>query len=178
MRSSSVHFGKCLTIGVAAAVLGLTGCTTTHDADPLATSTQVPVDPTFVTTANTACTAAVKNIAQRKFPYVDFNPTNPNVSELPGIGAFYDSSKFSHDELTFVQGLGQPATGKGTWKAFVDQVGQEQTELALQISAAKASNKTAFVESVNRLATIETRIDSLAVAAGFAQDSDCITLFG
>jgi hypothetical protein len=178
MRSSSTHTAKRFTIVAAVAVLVVAGCTTAHHVDPLATSTQVPVDTTFVAKADTACTTAVKNVAQRKFPYLDFNPTNPNVSELPGIGAFYDASKFSHDELTFVHDLGEPATGKGTWKAFVDQVGQEQTELAVQISAAEASNKTAFVESVNRLATIETRIDSLAVAAGFAQDSDCITLFG
>jgi hypothetical protein len=169
---------KRLTIVAALTLLVVTGCAKAHRVDPLTTSTRAPVDNAFLTKADAACLAQLKVISQRKFPYADFNPNDPVVSELPGVGEFYDSSSFSHNELSFVQGLGEPPTGRGTWNAFVSLVGQEQAATATQISAAKASNKNAFVSSVNQLATIESNVDSITAAAGFSTDSDCVTLFG
>jgi hypothetical protein len=163
---------------VAVSVLLAAGCSTGHPADPKVTATNVPVDGAFVAKADAACTAEVKTVAERKFPYLDFNPNDPAVSELPGVGAFYDSSAFSHNEVAFVQNLGVPPTGQGTWKAFVGLVSQEQSALAAQITAAKESNKANFVNSVKQLATIESEIDSNTAAAGFSVDSDCVTLFG
>jgi hypothetical protein len=169
---------KRLMIVAAIAMLTVTGCGTAHPANPLATATNVPANNAFLTNATTACTAALNLLTQRPFPYSDFNQNDPAVSELPAVGAFYDAQKFNHDELAFAQGLGEPTTGQGTWKVFVNLVGQEQTAMASQISAAKAANKTGFLASVKQLAAIESEIDSIAAAAGFAQGSDCILLFG
>lgn len=176
--SDTVRSVKRLMIVAAVTMLIVTGCGRASPVNPMATATTVPVETAFVTKATSACAAALKLLAQRAFPYPNFNPNDPVVSQLPAVGQFYDAQKFNHDELAFAQGLGKPTSGQGTWQAFVTLVGQEQTAVANQISTAKASNKTAFVASVKQLAAIESKIDSIAAAAGFAQGSDCILLFG
>ena len=176
--SANLRAVKRLMVVAAVTVLIVTGCAKARPVNPLATATNAPVDTAFLTNATNACTSALKLLSQRPFPYSTFNPKDPVVSQLPAVGQFYDAQKFNHDELAFAQGLGEPTTGQGTWKAFVNLVGQEQTAVESQINAAKAADKTAFTASVNKLATIESEIDSIAAAAGFAQGSDCILLFG
>jgi hypothetical protein len=136
-----------------------------------------PADAKFLTKADTVCEATLTSTASKPFPYPSFDATNPLVTELPAVGAYFDSLTFNHDELAFLKSLGEPSRGRQTWKGYVDLIGQQQALVAEQISQAKAAQKAEFVATVANISQLQTKIDAAATAVGFGKESYCRQLF-
>ena len=136
-----------------------------------------PVDSAFRDKANIACEAVLGVVAPTPFPS-GVNPTAPAPSALPSIASYLDALPTSHEGAEFLRRLGRPAQGRASWANFVAAVGDEQAVVARQIKAAKSSNRTDYLATVQQVSAAAARIDSLGSAAGFAADSYCVQLFG
>ena len=117
-------------------------------------------------------------VAPSPFPWQSFTPSNPAPAQLPAVGAYLDGISFNHKEVALINLAGKPHHGGAAWQRFVDLIGQQQSEVAAQTAAAKASNKEAFVASVAEIQATAKQIDAAALALGFRTNSYCVQLFG
>ena len=138
------------------------------------------VDTAFVTKITTACQEVLVAMANTPFPYPSgaWNPNDPAVNELVPVGRYEKSLSINHTEVGFLQRLGKPKRGTGTWNAFISLVGQEQTLVTAQINAALASDKAGFLRTSAQIKTLSSQIDTQAAAVGLPKGSYCIELFG
>ena len=136
------------------------------------------VETSFITHANLVCKDALNVVAPSPFPWAQFTPTNPLPAQLPAVGQYLDGVTFNHKEVDVTNLMGKPKHGAALWQRFVDLVAQQQSEVATQTAAAKASNKKAFVASVTAIQATAKQIDAAAAAVGFRSNSYCVQLFG
>jgi hypothetical protein len=136
-----------------------------------------PVDTKFMGTANIACEAVLGAIAPTPFPS-GVNPTDPPASALPAVGSYLDNLSINHKGTEFLVKLGNPSSGRASWRRFVSAVRSEQSAVGRQVAAAKSSDRAAYLATVHDISNIATEIDAAAKTAGFAADSFCVQLFG
>lgn len=117
-------------------------------------------------------------VAVEPFPWEHWDEHNPQPSQLPAVATYLDALPTSHRATGFLDTLGRPESGTKSWRAFVSLVGQQQAIVGEQIAAAKASDKAAFVDTVDRLEALNAKIDAAGKKAGFSKSSACIQLFG
>ena len=136
------------------------------------------VEASFVKHADQICQDALKVVAPSPFPWQDFTPSNPARAQLPAVGAYLDGVTFNHKEVALTNLMGKPEHGAALWQQFVDLIAQQQSEVAAQTTAAKASNKVAFVATVTEIQATAKQIDAAAATVGFRSNSYCVQLFG
>lgn len=136
------------------------------------------VETSFITHADLVCQDTLKVAAPSPFPWAQFTPSNPLPAQLPAVGQYLDGVTFNHQEVALTNLMGKPKHGAAVWQRFVDLIGQQQSEVAAQTAAAKASNKAAFVASVTQIQATAKQIDDAAAAVGFRTNSYCVQLFG
>ena len=86
--------------------------------------------------------------------------------------------QINHKGTEFLRKFGEPSQGRTSWKNFVAAVGDEQSAVQHQISAAKVSDRSAYLATARQISAIAKRIDATAASAGFASDAYCVQLFG
>lgn len=107
----------------------------------------------FVKRATAACAAEAKALrALPPFPLMDFDPLNPDPSQLPAVGQFFsgpgDARPLERTLIKRLKKLGAPTDGASIWRrvtAGVPKLIAGQTE---QINAALASDVPRFVAAV------------------------------
>jgi hypothetical protein len=129
---------------VLAAVAGLcaAGCGgSAHTASPA-------VGSQFQHKALAVCRAALtQKHAEGPFPYPDFNPSQPDPSELPGVAPFFTKAIATYATwLHRMQALGQPPGGRAAWANLLKAIGvqlhlhQDQRAAALRGDTATFSS--------------------------------------
>jgi hypothetical protein len=114
--------------------LGAGGCGGSAD------STAPAVGSQFQHEALVVCRAALtQKHAEGPFPYPDFNPSQPDPSELPGVAPFFSKAIATYTTwLHGMQALGQPPGARTAWADLLKAIGvqlhlhQDQRAAALR----------------------------------------------
>ena len=154
-----------LTVAFAIAV---TGCSSAEDQATEGSA----VGDAFAERALSVCAEAQESKdAWDAFPVSDFDPRQPDVSDLPEVGAWL------HDEVgpTFdawrddLTALGKPPTGRKAWTDVLTAVGKIAHLNALQVDAATSGDTDAFAEATNGLQQMQSELERATAAAGVAK---------
>jgi hypothetical protein len=131
----------------------------------------------FASRVKAVCQAALEQKqAQGQFPYPDFNPTQPDLSKLPGIAAFEATTvtifkTWQHKMLA----LGQPPTGRTKWASVLAALSSHVRIIAEQQAAALRGDGPTFTEDYYEGNTAQDEMVRAADAAGVP---DCATAAG
>lgn len=168
----SVHHARWASFAIVFATV-LAACGSGGDKAPNGT-----VDTQFLSKAKSMC-GQVLNSITTPFPWESgWNPHMPNAAQMPAVGVYLDQLPTSHHATDLLHALGKPKSGRHSWATFSDLVAQQQGVVGEQITAAKAADKTAFVDTVDRISALSPKIDAAAGQVGFAKSSTCTQLFG
>ena len=137
-----------------------------------ADSTAPAVGSQFQHEALAVCRAALtQKHAEGPFPYPDFNPSQPDPSELPGVAPFFTKAIATYMTwLHGMQALGQPPGGRAAWADLLKAIGM-QLHLHQDQRAAALRNDTATFSSDYQKGF--KTIDDLQRAADAAGISAC-----
>jgi hypothetical protein len=113
-----------------------------------------------VATLCTAASAALK--AQGAFPYPSFDPSHPDVSDLPGIAA-YEAKTVATEKSwqSQLEALGKPSAGGVRWKKFLTTVNRTVKERVAQQAAAQTGAAATFTTTYKALSS-EQKADAKA----------------
>lgn len=131
----------------------------------------------FATKVEALCqTALEQKRAQGPFPYPDFNPTQPDLSKLPGIAEFEarTATIFQTWQQKMVA-LGQPPTGQAEWADLLDALSRHVQIIVEQHSAASRSDGQTFTTDYHEGNQAQDEMVRAASAAGVP---DCATAAG
>lgn len=108
----------------------------------------------FIKRATAAC--ATEHRALRKlppFPFTDFDPLNPDPSQLPAVGQFFggpgDARPLERTLVKALARLGRPKAGAKIWRGVTSGLPKLIAGQTEQIDAALASDVARFVASVH-----------------------------
>jgi hypothetical protein len=149
---------------------------TTSIASP---SPATALDPAFVARASAVCARAKTRIdTHGPFPYQTFDALHPDVRLLPKIGAFFAQSQATADRVPVeLRQLGSPHNAQTLWSEMLVLAKQDRVIGDRQTTAAKASDVTAFVATVNAIHATDMQLQKLALEGGFPPSSPCTAIF-
>ena len=149
---------------------------TTSIASP---SKATAIDAAFLARANAVCARAKIRIdAHGRFPYQTFDALHPDVKLLPRIGAFFAQSQSTADRVPVeLRQLGSPHNAQTLWSEMLALAKQDRAIGDRQIPAAKASDVTGLVATVNAIHATDMRLQKLALEGGFSPSSTCTAIF-
>jgi hypothetical protein len=148
----------------AALVLVVTGCGSGHEASPVDA-----VGDTFAAKALSACAAAQESKdGWSAFPVSGFDPTRPEVAQLPKAGAWLaDEVAPTFDAwLDDLTALGEPPTGRSSWTEVLTLVGRIAQLNRAQVAAAKDADTRAFAAATDALRDLQPELKRATTAAG------------
>jgi len=159
--------------------LGLSACGTSSSGTSSSSPTSAKIDTAFTTKVGQMCSTNLEDFpAVGKFPYADFNPRNPNPSELPAVGTYFAQNQRGDGALeSAIRELGEPATGANAWNRVRAAALEFLSNAEAQATDAQASNTTAFVSAVGRNEAISKELMSAAKQAGLPLTGACAQLF-
>jgi hypothetical protein len=139
------------TVGVAIGVglLALSGCGGAKHPPP------AQINAAFKAKVSPLCTAAsIALKAQGPFPYPSFDPSHPDVTDLPGIAA-YEAKTVATEKAwqSQLQALGKPSAGGARWKRYLSTVTRFVKETTAQQAAAQANTAAAFTSTYKKLSS-------------------------
>jgi hypothetical protein len=112
-------------------------------------------------------TALAQKKAEPPFPFADFNPTRPNLSELPRIGQYeLTGVQIFHTWLGRMTALGTPPEGRTAWSAVVAGVRAHARVIAEQQAAAARRDAATFTKDYYEGNHIQARMKQAAQQAG------------
>lgn len=133
---------------------------------PGASTVGVPAD--FATKALVVCQHAHDlKLAEGPFPLPAFNPTKPDASLFPEVGAFLKLTDATFGTWSSeMKALGSPSTGQSAWLDLIAAIDRHVSLNADQIAAAKVGDTATFAKDY--AAGLVTQADLLkaATAAG------------
>jgi hypothetical protein len=153
--------------------------TATHPTISIASpSAATALDPSFVARADAVCASAKSRIdAHGPFPYGNFDALHPDVKLLPKIGAFFAQVQSTSDRVPVeLRQLGSPQKAQTLWHKMLALAKEDRAIADRQIAAAKASDVTGFVATVNAVHVTDMQLQKLAHEGGFA-NSPCTAIF-
>jgi hypothetical protein len=123
---------------------------------------------TFATKVVEICQHALNaKRSQGAFPYPDFNPTKPDVSKLPDIGAFESKTVAIYRTwLDEMQALGQPPKAREAWASLMDVLQAHVRIIVEQQAAAERSDGKTFTKGYYEGNNVQERMVAAAGAAG------------
>jgi hypothetical protein len=154
--------------------------TTAHPTTSIASpSTTTAIDPAFVARADAVCARAKIRIdAHGQFPYQTFDALHPDVKLLPRIGAFFAQSQSTSDRVPVeLRQLGSPQNAQTLWSEMLALAKLDRAIGDRQITAAKASDVTGFVATINAIHATDVQLQKLALEGGFPPSSPCTAIF-
>ncbi len=148
------------TMGVAIGIvfLLLSGCGGAKKFPPPA-----KVDSAFKAKVAPLCTAANTALkAQGAFPYPAFDPSHPDVADLPGI-AGYEAKTVATEKSwqSQLEALGKPSAGSLRWKRYLAAVNHTVKETVAQQAAAQSGAAATFTTTYKALSS-EQKADAKA----------------
>jgi hypothetical protein len=126
------------------------------------------VGPKFQREALAVCRAALaQKHAEGQFPYPDFNPTQPDPSELPGVAPFFTKAITTYSTwLHRMRALGRPPGGRSAWADLLRMIGVQLRLHEDQRAAALRGDTTTFVADYERGFAAIDGLQRAADAAG------------
>ncbi len=108
------------------------------------------------------------------FPAANFDPTQPDSSAFPEVGAWLENEVAPTFEawLEDLKALGAPPTGRLSWSEVLVAVGTIVELNDDQIAAAKADDSEAFVAATDGLGAVQPELERATAAAGVASCAD------
>jgi hypothetical protein len=159
-------------------VLAVLACVAT----PAIAASTPKISPPFVAKTNAACagiSASFRKVGEVKFPYPNFDPTNPQPSLLKKVGEYFEEGVGAWEAVPRkLRALGMPAKGASTWKKVRADADRFESLAVIQARAATAGEAKAFVAAVRKLTGVTKKLDSAALAGGFSTKSACAKFFG
>jgi hypothetical protein len=135
-------------------------------------SPPAPVDSGFAARATAICYASKQAYASNPpFPYPSFDPTIASpVSDLPGVGAYFAqyAEPIWTGNLRQLQALGEPASGRQAWDAFMNVLAPFVAQQEQQVTDAQGGKAIEFMATVTWLGSHKATVDEAAAAAGVA----------
>src|SRR3954453_7404409 len=123
----------------------------------------------FAARALSVCASALKAKSRwSEFPASDFDPKQPEVRQLPQIGAWLeDQVEPTFDAwLRDLTALGEPSTGQDAWAQVLAAVGRIDNLNKAQIQAAGAGDPGAFADATQALQDAQPDLERATTAAG------------
>jgi hypothetical protein len=116
----------------------------------------------------TVCRAALgRKKAQGSFPYLDFNPTRPDRSKLPGVARFEAKTvKIYETWQREMRALGQPPTGRAAWADVLRALDSHLRIIVEQQAAARRGDSKTFTNDYYEGNKAQDEIQRGARAAG------------
>jgi ABC-type transport system substrate-binding protein len=142
-------------------------------------SAATAIDPAFVARADAVCARAKTRVdAHGPFPYANFDALHPDVKLLPKIGAFFAQVQSTSDRVPVeLRQLGSAQKAQALWNKLVALTKEDRAIADRQITAAKASDVTGFVATVNAVHVTDMHLQRLALEGGFPNSSPCAAIF-
>lgn len=163
------------------------GCTTTATSTPgnAASAAQTaqsppPIDPAFVTRANSACVPYKKwnDTHPNGVPIAGFNVNHPDPRILVQAADWFDKVPLYHTFTPTIAALGQPTTGIQSWTALTNEVDRLQQDWTVQIEAARRGDAATWTKQFNDEGILTAQISLDLTKLGFTADEPCAQLFG
>ena len=126
----------------------------------------------FGAKALSACASAQESKdAWSEFPAPDFNPAEPDATQLPEVGAWLEAEVAPTFDswLADLTALGEPPTGSSSWTEVLTLVGKIDHLNTVQVEAAKAGDTAAFADATNSLHDVQPELERATAAAGVAK---------
>ncbi len=167
------RLGLCAVAVAAALVVSACGSSSSTPTGP-------KVDAAFIAKADQACAAANALGAPGTFPVSNFNDQNPAASQLPAVGAYFEThSAPDYRALPAkLAALGEPSTDASGWNQMRALASQISSTALTQFTDAKQANVNGFVATVDKLTTLGTAFDTAAKSAGLSSSGACVSDFG
>ena len=136
--------------------------------------------PEFIAKVNAYCSAeeAQFNSTLGKFPFNNFDPTNPDLSTMRKVGRhFAEALPIRQSIPSGLTKLGEPQQGKAQWDELRTLAIQSNRLAISQVHIAETGTTKAFVENVNQTQALGNKLESTAVKDGFAKTTPCGEVF-
>jgi hypothetical protein len=131
----------------------------------------------FQREALAVCRAALaQKHAEGDFPYPDFNPTQPNPSEFPGVARFFTKAVATYSTwLRRMQALGQPPGGRRAWGDLLKEITVQLHLHEDQRAAAVRGDTKTFASDYQKGFQATTTLQRAADAAGVSACGSVVT---
>jgi hypothetical protein len=114
--------------------------------------------------------------AEGHFPYPNFNPTQPNPSEFPGVARFFTKAVATYSTwLQRMQALGRPPGGRQAWADLLTAIRVQLHLHEDQRAAALRGDTKTFVSDYQKGFAATTALQHDADAAGVSACSSVVT---
>jgi hypothetical protein len=101
------------------------------------------------------------------FPYQDFNPTDPNVSQFSAVASYLQKLAGVWQQwLSDLQGLGAPPSGTDAWDDLLAAIEEQGRLNEEQIAAALSGDQTGFTDDYYQGQDTQRDLRNAAEAAG------------
>lgn len=149
-----------LGVGIGIVVLSFSGCGNSNSATPSTLSSS------FKSRVQAVCTKAANTFqTEGAFPYPNFGPAHPDVSDLPGI-ANYEAKTVANlrSWQMNLKDLGEADTA--VWNNFLAAIDRNVNTTVAQQEAAHNGNSAAFTQTYDELISQASVATAAAKAAG------------
>jgi hypothetical protein len=175
------QFGLRMIFRLAMFTIVLSACVVSiQSATPFASASATKLPPTFITKVNTYCSAeeARFNSTLGKFPFNNFDPTNPELTTMRKVGRYFAKALPIRQAIpTSLIKLGEPQEGKAQWDGLRALAIQSDRLAISQVHIALTGTTKAFVDNVNQTQAIQNKLESTAVRNGFSKNTPCGEIF-
>jgi hypothetical protein len=176
---AAVSLSACGSSGKTTSAATAPAQTTTHPTTSIASpTTATALEPAFIVRADAICARAKARIdTHGPFPYQTFDPLHPDVKLLPKIGGFFAQNQSIADRVPIeLRQLGSPQKAQALWREILALAKQSREIADRQITAAKGSDATRFVATVNEVQATNMRLQKLGLEGGFPGSSPCTAI--
>jgi hypothetical protein len=117
------------------------------------------------------CRAAlIQKHAEGAFPYSNFNPSQPDPSELPGVAPFFTKAIATYGTwLHRMQALGQPPGGRTAWAELLKAIGVQlhlhQDQRAAALRGDTATFASDYQKGFKAIDDLQRAADAAGVSA-------------
>lgn len=133
----------------------------------------------FIARADGICARAKAKLdANGQFPFSSFDPQRPDPKLLPKVGAYFAARQTIADAVPAeLAELGTPRGAQEVWSKMLALAKEDRSIADRQIVAAKASDSSAFIATLEPISHAEMQFGRDASVAGFTASSPCNSIF-
>jgi hypothetical protein len=132
----------------------------------------------FLTEINHVCAHSIAAHASHPFPLADFNPEQPDPSQLPTVGNYFARYGRLPQTVATLHGLTPPTEDAAAWHRLLAITDEMRANVIRQISAARAKAVSSFVTTVHTARQLTDQLNRAGASFGLSSSSACGQLFG